>query len=189
MVVTTGSSVPSCSATPLPTGPPVESAAPSVFNVILGEASECSPTTIDFLAQPWVAPLSQSHHFQLTCLPSHLISSLVDHQCMTVQPLDFSLIKENITIMFTDKNAYNHIDTALCHHLMHFTPKKSQAYIVILHGPRMGQICEVKKVYRSKQIYSLKLEQGEEFQESWLNCCTLQPHEDGKCSCAKYLPK
>lgn len=189
MLVTTRSSVPSRSATPLPTEPPVESAAPSVFDVIPGEASERSSTAIDFLAQPWVATLSQSHHFQFTFLPGHPVGPLVDRQCMTVRPSDFSLIKETITVMFTDKNARNHIDTVLCRHLTRFTPKKSRVYVVVLHGPRMGQVCEVKKVHRSKQIYGLKLEQGGEFQESWLNCCAVQPHEDGKCLCVKYLPK
>ena len=121
---------------PTATDPPVGSAATSGFNVIPGEASKCSPTTIEFLTQPWAVTLSQSHHFQFTFLPGHCIGSLVDHQCMTVCPLNFSLIKEAITIMFSDKNAHKHIDTALCHHLMHFTLKKSQVYVAVLLGPR-----------------------------------------------------
>ena len=189
-VVATGSSVPpSRSVTPLPTDTPVGSAATSGFDVIPGEASERSPTTINFLTQPWAATLSQSHHFQFTFLPRHPVGSLVDRQCMTVRPSDFSLVKETITVMFSDKNANNHIDTVLCRNLTRFTPKKSQVFVVVLRGPRMGQVCNLKKVYRAKQMYSLKPEQGEEFEESWLNCCAVQPHEDGKCPCAKYLRK
>ena len=189
-VVATGSSVPpSCSITPLSTDTPAGSAATSGFDVIPGEASECLPITIDFLAQPWAATLSQSHHFQFTFLSHHPISSLVDCQCMTIRPSNFSLVKETITDMFSDNTANNHINTVLCHNLTWFTPKKSQVFIVVLHGPRMGQVCNLKKVYRAKQMYSLKPEQGEEFKESWLNCCAIQPHKDGKCPCAKYLRK
>ena len=189
MVATIVSSVHSCSATPLPTDPPVGSAATSGFNVILGEGSKSSPTAIDFLTQSWAVTLSQSHHFQFTLLPGHPIGYLVDHQCMTVHPLDFSLVKETITVMFSDKNAHKHINTALCQHLTCFTPKKSQVYVAVLRGPRMGQVCKMNKVYSAKQVYSLKLEQGEEFKEDWLNCCTVQPHKDRKCPCAKYLLK
>ena len=135
MVTTIASSVHSCSATPLPIDPPVGSAATSGFDVIPGEASKCLPTAINFLAQSW--------------LPGHPVSSLVDHQCMTVCPLDFSLIKETITVMFSNKNAHKHIDTALCRHLTCFTPKKSQVYVAVLRGPRMGQVCKIDKVYRA----------------------------------------
>ena len=189
MVASIVLSVCSRSTTPLPTDPPAGSAATSGFDVIPGEASKCLPTTIDFLTQSWAVTLSQSHHFQFTFLPSHPISSLVDHQCMTVCPLDFSLVKETITVMFSNKNAHKHIDTALCRHLTCFTPKKSQVYVAVLRGPRMGQVCKINKVYRAKKVYSLKLEQGEAFEEDWLNCCTIQPHEDRKCPCAKYLLK
>lgn len=186
-MVATGSSVPNRSTTPLPTDLPVEGATHSGFDVILGEASECSPTTIDFLTQPWVAVLSQSYHFQFTFIPGHPVSSMIDWQCMTVCPSGFSLLKETITVMFTNKNAHNHIDTALSRHLTCFTQRKSHVYVAVLCGPRIGQVYGIKKVNRAKKMYTLEPEEGEEFQESWLNCCAVQPHED-RCYCAKYSP-
>ena len=96
-LATTASTSTTRASTPLPDDTPTEMIL-SGFDMVPGETSVRAPTQIDFLAEPWAMSLSHTNHFQLVFLLGHIVGSMVDRQCMTLCPSQFSLENDHITI-------------------------------------------------------------------------------------------
>jgi len=175
------------SATPPPDDIPMETT-PSGFDVVPGEASLREPTPIDFLMEPWAMSLSRSHHFQLIFLPGHIVGAMIDRTCTTICPSGFAVNNDKITVMYTDKFGRPHTESVLCRHLAPYSPQKRNVNVVILRGPKMGDICHVKKAKRVERIYDLETPQREQLKKQEMkNCCGVEAHVND-CRCSTFPP-
>ena len=157
--------------------------------LITGEMSLRDPTTVDFLARPWVMSLSHLHHFQLIFLPGHIVSAMIDHTCMTVCPSGFAINNDRITVMYTDKFGKPNTESVLCHHLALYLPQKCNVNIILLRGLKMGNICHVKKAKRVEHIYNLMTLQQEQLKRVEMkNCCGVKAHALNDCHCSTFFP-
>ena len=160
---------------------------PSGFDVVPGETSLRDPTSIDFLAQPWAMSLSHLHHFQLIFLPGHVVGAMIDRTCMTVCPSGFAINNDRITVMYTDKFGKPNTEFVLCRHLAPYLPQKRNVKVVLLRGPKMGAICDVKKAKRVECIYDLTIQQEQLKKQEMKNCCGVVPHAND-CRCSIFPP-
>lgn len=155
----------------------------SGFDVVPGEASIREPTPIDFLADPWAKSFSLSHHFQLIFLPGHDVAAMIDRTCMTVCPSGFVTDNDRITVMYTDKFGRRHTECVLCRHLAPYLPQKRNVNVVLLLGPKVGEVCHVKTAKRVQRTYDLTTSQQEQLKtQEMKSCCGVEVHIDG-CRC------
>ena len=110
---------------------------------------------IDFLAQPWAMSLSHMHHFQLVFLLRHIVSSMVNCQCMMLCPSQFSLTNDHITIQYTDCKNAKHTESILCRYLVLYSPQKGGGSVMFIKGARAGSVCSVKKAKRAQGTLDL----------------------------------
>ena len=172
-------------ATPLPDDIPVDST-PSGFDVVPGESSLREPTRIDFLAHPWAMSLSHSHHFQLVFLPGHIVGAMIGRTCMTICPSGFAINNNLITVMYTDKFGRPQTESVLCRHLAPYLPQKRNVNVVLLSGPKMGDVCHVNKAKRVARIYDLTTLRQERLNKQDMgNCCGVEAHANS-CRCSTF---
>ena len=145
-VTTTPSASTAHVVTPLPDDTATETA-PSGFDVVPGESSIREPTQIDFLVKAWATSLSRSHHFHLKFLPGHIVSSMVNRQCMTICPSGFSFSNDRITVKYTDQKNNKHTESILCQNLAPFSPQKGGGFIMFTEGERAGTVCSALKAH------------------------------------------
>lgn len=159
----------------------------SGFDVVAGESSIREPTRIDFLAEAWATSLSRSHHFQLTFLPGHIVGSMVDRQCMTVCPSDFSFDSEHITVKYTDRKNDKHHESVLCRYLAPFSPQKCGGNVVFIEGSRSGVVCGVKKAKRAGGTLDLVTTEQELIRKQDRHiCCGVEAHVESSCRCITF---
>ena len=105
--------------------------------------------------------LSHSHHFQLIFLPGHIVGAMIGRTCMTICPSGFAINNNLITVMYTDKFGRPQTESVLCRHLAPYLPQKRNVNVVLLSGPKMGDVCHVNKAKRVARIYNLTTLQQE----------------------------
>lgn len=186
-VTTTPSASTTHAVTPLPNDTATETAL-SGFDVVPGESSIREPTQIDFLAKAWATLLSHSHHFHLKFLPGHIISSMVDRQCMTICPSGFPFSNDCITVKYMDWKNDKHTESILCRNLAPFSPQKGGGFIVFTEGERAGIVCSVKKAKCSEGMLDLvNMEQEMIRKQDRHICCSVEVHAES-CRCSTFLP-
>ena len=71
---------------------------------------------------------------------------------------------------------------ALCHHLALYSPQKWNVNVVLLRGPKMGNICHIKKAKRVESIYDLETPQQEQLKKQEMkDYCGVEVHIN-KCA-------
>ena len=143
---------------------------------------------IDFLAQPWAMSLSHMHHFQLVFLLRHIVSSMVNRQCMMLCPSQFSLTNDRITIQYTDRKNAKHTKIVLCQYLVPYSPQKGGGSVVFIKGAKTGLVCSVKKAKHSEGTLDL-LTIGQELirKQDRHICCGVEVHVE-LCHCISFPP-
>ena len=176
-----------CMATPLPDDTPVETV-PSGFNVVPGETSVWEPMQINFLAELWVMLLSHMHYFQLVFLPGHIVSSMVDHQCMMLCPSQFSLTNDCITVQYMDRKNAKHTESILCQYLVPHSPQKGGGSVVFIKGARAGSVFSVKKAKHAQGTLDLITIEQELIRGQDIHiCCSVERHVES-CCCITFPP-
>ena len=186
-LVTTASTSTARMATPLPDDTPMDTV-PSGFDVVPGETSVRNPTKIDFLAEPWAMSLSHTNHFQLVFLPGHIVGSMVDRQCMTLCPSQFSFLNDHITVQYVDRKNAKHTESVLCQYLAPYSPQKGGGSVVFIKGARAGLVCSVKKAKRTEGTLDLvSIEQELIRKQDRHICCGVEAHVES-CCCITFPP-
>lgn len=167
---------------------PTRDAVVSGLDVVPGESTAREPTQIDFLAEPWAASLSRTNHFLLIFLPGHTVGSMVDRQCMTLCPSQFSLQNDRIAVQYVDRKHTKHTESVRCQHLAPYSPQKGGGSVVFIKGARTGSVCSVKKAKRVEGTLDLvTIEQDHISKEDRHNCCGIEAHVD-PCRCSTFPP-
>ena len=121
--------------------------------------------------------LLHSHHFQLVFLPGHIVGAVIDCICMTISPSGFAINNDQITVMYTDKCGQPHTESVLCCHLALYSLQKHNVNVVLLRGPKIGNVCHVKKAKRVECIYDLETPQQEQLKKQEMkDCCGVEVH-------------
>ena len=186
-LTTTASMSPAHASTPLPNNTPIEIVS-SGFDVVVGKTSVQAPTQIDFLVEPWAMSLSHTIHFHLVFLPGHIVSSMVDRQCMTLCPSQFSFENDRIIVQYTDRKNAKHTESVLCRYLAPYSPQKGGGRVVFIEGARTGSICNVKKAKHAEGTLDLVTSKQELIvKQDRRTCCGVEAHIE-LCRCTTFLP-
>ena len=188
MTLTTTTSTSTARAlTPLPDDTLMEMVS-SGFDVVPGETSVRAPTQIDFLAEPWLMSLSHMNHFQLVFLLGHIVGSMVDRQCMTLCPSQFSLENDCITVQYMDCKNAKHTESIFRWHLAPYSPQKGGGSVVFIGGARARLVCSVKKAKCTEGTLDLvTTEQELILKQDRHICCGVEPHVES-CHCNTFPP-
>ena len=89
--------------------------------------------------------------------------------------------------MYTDKFGKPNTKSVLCHHLALYLPQKHNVKVVLLRGPKMGAICDVKKDKRVECIYNLMTQLEQLKKQEMKNCCGVVSHAND-CRCSIFPP-
>ena len=73
---------------------------PSAFDVIPGEASECT----DFLSEKWAIDMSFNHHFKLMFNTSYPVASMINHTGFTLVPASIQSQSQDILLAFSNNH-------------------------------------------------------------------------------------
>ena len=132
--------------------------------------------------------LSHTNYFQLVFLPGHIVGSMVDHQCMTLCPSQFSLENDRITVQYTDRKNAKHTESIFCRHLAPYSPQKGGGSVVFIRGARAGLVCSVKKAKCAEGTLDLvTTEQELILKQDRHICCGVELHVES-CHCNTFLP-
>lgn len=167
--------------------PPRDAATPP-FDVVASGPTIREPTKIDFLAEPWATSLSRTHHFYLYFLPGHIVASMVDRQCTTICPSQFSFENDRITVQYVDRKNAKHTESVLCQYLAPHSPQKGGGSVVFIEGARAGLVCSVKKAKRVDGTLDLvSIEEELIKKQNRLVCCGVEAHAE-PCRCSTFPP-